>query len=56
MDHAGARIDGDELRRHNPPGNRLPAAGLELAFGLPERLMVIVKRRHIAEPDEVRAV
>ena len=33
MDDARAGIDGDEIGRHDPPGNVLPAAGLELALG-----------------------
>ena len=56
VDDAGARIDGDEVGRHDPPGDRLPAAGLELAFGfVAKRLVVIVERRHVAQPDEVCA-
>ena len=45
VDDAGARIDGDEVGRHDPPGNLLPAAGLELALDLAMLAGIVVERR-----------
>ena len=55
VDHARARVDGHEIRGHDPPGDVLAAAAAETPAGLAGRAVVVAERRQVTQPQQVAA-
>jgi len=55
MHHAGAGVDGHEVRRHDPPCHVLPGAGTQAPLFLALVLPIAVERRPVAPADQLVA-